>query len=235
MVNSTWTNNHIRYLWRFAKKTDIVYPPCDTQSLEDLPLNGREEVIISIGQFRPEKDHALQLRAFSILLRNNTSKRFVDVRMKLIGSCRGESDRMRVHQLQELAKELNLTDRVEFVLNQPYPVLKKWFGRASIGIHTMWNEHFGIGVVEMLASGLVTIAHDSGGPKSDIITPGENGYLASTAEDYARNMATALEGGVDSHKNMDIRQKARESAKRFSDQVFSDEFEKVFLSSGLLR
>jgi alpha-1,2-mannosyltransferase len=35
----------------------------------------------------------------------------------------------------------------------------------------MWNEHFGIGVVEMLAAGLVTVAHDSAGPKMDIVTP----------------------------------------------------------------
>ena len=42
---------------------------------------------------------------------------------------------------------------VEFVLNQPYPVLRGWLGRASAGLHTMWNEHFGIGVVEMMAAG----------------------------------------------------------------------------------
>jgi hypothetical protein len=28
-----------------------------------------------------------------------------------------------------------------------------------LGIHTMWNEHFGIGIVEMMAAGLLTIAH----------------------------------------------------------------------------
>ena len=33
----------------------------------------------------------------------------------------------------------------------------------------MWNEHFGIGVVELMASGVVAIAHDSGGPKLDIV------------------------------------------------------------------
>jgi alpha-1,2-mannosyltransferase len=33
----------------------------------------------------------------------------------------------------------------------------------------MWNEHFGISVVEMMAAGLVVIAHNSGGPKMDII------------------------------------------------------------------
>lgn len=26
----------------------------------------------------------------------------------------------------------------------------------------MWNEHFGIGVVEMMAAGLAVVAHDSG-------------------------------------------------------------------------
>ena len=35
----------------------------------------------------------------------------------------------------------------------------------------MWNEHFGISVVEMQAAGLVVLAHNSGGPLSDIITP----------------------------------------------------------------
>ena len=35
----------------------------------------------------------------------------------------------------------------------------------------MWNEHFGISVVEYMAAGLVTIAHDSGGPRMDIVVP----------------------------------------------------------------
>lgn len=37
------------------------------------------------------------------------------------------------------------------------------------GLHTMWNEHFGISVVELMAAGLVVVAHNSGGPKLDII------------------------------------------------------------------
>jgi hypothetical protein len=34
----------------------------------------------------------------------------------------------------------------------------------------MWNEHFGIGVVEYMAAGLVPVAHNSAGPKLDIVT-----------------------------------------------------------------
>ena len=43
--------------------------------------------------------------------------------------------------------------------------------RGHIGLHTMWCEHFGISVVEMMAAGLVMIAHDSGGPRMDIVNP----------------------------------------------------------------
>jgi hypothetical protein len=38
----------------------------------------------------------------------------------------------------------------------------------------MWNEHFGISVVEMMAAGLVVVAHNSGGPSMDIVTPYED-------------------------------------------------------------
>lgn len=41
--------------------------------------------------------------------------------------------------------------------------------QALIGIHTMKDEHFGISVVDMMAAGLITIAHDSAGPRLDII------------------------------------------------------------------
>ena len=156
----------------------------------------------------------------------------------LIGSCRGEDDDARVAELRKLAKGLGIDDSVEFVLNQPYPVLKAWLGRASIGIHTMWNEHFGIGVVEMQAAGLITIAHDSGGPKADIIVKtvdGEKtGYLASSVDEYSSAMYRALCDGANSNENMQIRARGRESSKRFSDQVFTREFKDAIVASGIL-
>lgn len=40
---------------------------------------------------------------------------------------------------------------------------------AKVGLHTMRDEHFGISIVEMMAAGILTIAHKSGGPLKDII------------------------------------------------------------------
>ena len=63
MTNSTWTCDHIRRLWRLNAPGAIfvVFPPCDVASLKELPEGPRERVALSIGQFRPEKDHALQV------------------------------------------------------------------------------------------------------------------------------------------------------------------------------
>ena len=82
----------------------------------------------------------------------------------------------------------------------------------------MWNEHFGIGVVEMQAAGLITIAHDSGGPKADIIVKTVDGYLASSVDEYSSAMYRALCDGANSNENMQIRARGRESSKRFSDR-----------------
>ena len=175
--------------------------------------------------------------------------------MVLIGSCRNEDDQQRVDELQKLARELNIQDNVKFVLNEPYSTLKDYFSKASIGIHTMWNEHFGIGVVEMMAAGLVTIAHDSGGPSSDIIlypyTFGSwtdirhgvdsnnqdtsTGCLASSVDEYADFLYKTMVREGNSEKIAQIRKNGRQSAERFSDEVFIDSFKDTVFSSSLFK
>lgn len=249
MVNSTWTKNHIQYLWRLAGKIHIVFPPVDTKSLNETPLAEKENLILSIGQFRPEKDHALQLNAFKVFLeKNDEEMRGNDVNLILIGSCRGDDDHERVDKLKKLSRELGIQDNVEFVLNQPYAALKDYLSRASVGIHTMWNEHFGIGVVEMMAAGLVTVAHDSGGPKSDIIErPWDlqdfedcggkrpTGCLAGSAEEYADAIFEVIKRGPQSKEVAAIRESGRAAAERFSDQVFMKSMKMTIMTSPLLK
>lgn len=103
--------------------------------------------IISVGQFRPEKDHRLQIRAFKKVL----DRRKVGLgerealKLVLIGGCRNQEDEDRVLMLRGLCQELGVADRVEFKLNVPFEELKREMREATIGLHTMWNEHFGIG------------------------------------------------------------------------------------------
>ena len=59
-----------------------------------------------------------------------------------------------------------------------FPELLDKFKTGHYGIHTMEAEHFGISVVEMLAAGCLVVAHNSAGPKLDIIQ--DQRFLAET-------------------------------------------------------
>ena len=62
---------------------------------------------------------------------------------------------------------------MEFIVNAPYAELLRWLARASIGLSTMVDEHFGINVVEYMAAGLIPVVHASAGPLLDIVVPVE--------------------------------------------------------------
>jgi alpha-1,2-mannosyltransferase len=69
---------------------------------------GREAIIISIAQFRPEKDHPKQIRAFARALKNDLLPATVarSCKLVLIGSCRNSDDQQRVESLEALAREV---------------------------------------------------------------------------------------------------------------------------------
>ena len=147
MVNSSWTLGHIQQLWKAPNRTHVVYPPCDVAEFLSIPLrqvdSAIERNIITVGQFRPEKDHALMLRSFKLFLDQvEEAERY---RLLLVGSCRNQGDMQRVSELKELASRLGIADSVVFHLNVPFDELKQLLASSVIGLHAMWNEHFGIG------------------------------------------------------------------------------------------
>jgi len=169
MANSRWTAAHIRELW--GGDVSIVYPPCPTEALASLPMVPRDRTIVSLAQFRPEKDHAVQLRAFAEL-RSRGRGAYDDVRLEIMGGVRDAGDAERLQALREMAKALCIpSSRLTFTPNPPFEYVKLALGRARVGLHTMPREHFGIVCVEMQAAGCVLLAHDSGGPKEDIAVP----------------------------------------------------------------
>ena len=125
--------------------------------------------ILSIGQFRPEKDHPLQIKAMFELRQIITEEEWANVRLVIVGGCRNQEDWKLVQDLKDLTKYLSVEDNVEFKVNLPFPDLLSEFSKALIGMHTMHQEHFGIGIVEMMSAGLLTVANRSGGPLMDIV------------------------------------------------------------------
>ena len=141
MVNSSWTKNHVDSILGHTdpfldavhllpplvllellsrkrsdcpKAAQIVYPSCDTRQMAVFQLEGRQRVILSIAQFRPEKDHAAQLRAFHRLLETHPEYKGQgpsSVKLVLVGGSRNVGDATRVEDLRMLAKELDIQVR----------------------------------------------------------------------------------------------------------------------------
>ena len=76
-------------------------------------------MVLSIGQFRPEKDHALQLEAFALALkRAGGSQVVLNSKLILVGGCRSEGDRRRVEDLKARAASLGLS-KAPWVMDEP--------------------------------------------------------------------------------------------------------------------
>lgn len=217
LANSSWTRNHLRALWWRPEAIVTIFPPCPV-ACDDSARTPRDPgLIVSLGQFRPEKNHALQLDMLEHLAKMRPQ---LSASLIMAGGARHEEDEMRAKSLLASARRRDLP--VTIRVNVPRTELTAVLARATIGIHTMTDEHFGISVVELQAAGLVAIAHRSGGVALDIVEHGVNGFLAESAEEYAGVVADVLEKGEDSARA--IRAAAIRDAARFSDERFVTAF-----------
>ncbi|KAH8114787.1 glycosyltransferase family 4 protein [Phellopilus nigrolimitatus] len=247
MVNSSWTKNHIDAILAHTDTplsvlhgllyvlspvplllsiAQTVYPPCETDELVAFPLEGREKVLLSVAQFRPEKDHAAQLYALFELLKQHPEHRQT-VKLVMVGGCRNNEDAARVESLRALAKELEIAANVEFVVNASHGDVLSWLGRASIGLSTMVDEHFGINVVELMAAGVIPVAHASGGPLNDIVVPYKSeptGYHATTPATFGAALHTVLSLSPEAENSMRERGRAW-AVERFSRRGFEQAWE----------
>ncbi|KAL1502851.1 hypothetical protein ABEB36_007932 [Hypothenemus hampei] len=226
LVNSTFTLENLQILWNTPMT--LVYPPCEVEHLKKIPRDKKKPSkirILSLAQFRPEKDHPLQLQALYELREIIQDHIFENVTLVLCGSCRNQEDAERVKDLQDLSKHLSLENNVEFKVNFSYENLIEEFQKAYIGIHTMLDEHFGISIVEQMAAGLIMVAHRSGGPLLDIIETSEGsrlGFLANTSEEFAHTLKWIVE--AQEEEVDEIRQRATASCDRFSVKKFEEDF-----------
>ncbi|CAF0826015.1 unnamed protein product [Rotaria sp. Silwood1] len=229
--NSTWTKKHIESIWGTCC-IHLVYPPCDVKQFLEMPLiNDNEQIvkkIVSIGQFQREKNHELQIRIFYQLLQKKPDY-CQKLKLILIGSIKHNDDRKYLEQLQLLVDKLNISNEVIFKVDIDSQELKTQLNQAIIGLHTMQNDHFGLGIVEMMAAGAIVVAHKSGGLQMDIIDEGKTGFFASDIDSYVTMMEMILE--MKSDERRQIQEKARNSVDRFSilnfEKLFMEPFEKI--------
>ncbi|ODQ79809.1 glycosyltransferase family 4 protein, partial [Babjeviella inositovora NRRL Y-12698] len=175
MTNSTWTHDHIASIWFLNSDVRTVYPPCGTEEIilriQNQKPAAKEDYILKIAQFRPEKRDAMVLEEYAAFFKQTKADPARIPKLVLLGSTRGAEDEQLVRELRAQAETLAITSHVQLVVNAPYLEMVAWLRRSKYGLNAMWNEHFGIAVVEYLASGCIPLVHASAGPLADIVVP----------------------------------------------------------------
>ena len=138
------------------------------------------------------------------------------------GSCRKE--------LEQLAVQLNLQGKVQFLGTRSD--IQMLLEKADIFIHMpIWEEGFGIAVVEAMSAGMLCICGDSGAVP-EIIRDGENGILIH--DNNQAELQDCLEKviGQEEDNYYQIRKKARETSERYSIDAFSRTLDSVLSNNG---
>ncbi|CAD5215354.1 unnamed protein product [Bursaphelenchus okinawaensis] len=228
MANGTWTKEHLETLW--PGSVSICYPPVKIEDFTkngnkgEKELNEKKVSIVSLGQIRPEKNHGDQLKTLELLKKELP---YHKVCLKIIGAVRDENDQRLADNLRQVATGLELEEGKDFELvhNANFNDILDILQNSVCGIHTMVDEHFGIAVVEMMAAGVLVVAHKSAGPLKDIIGASQQtvGFLAENVEDYVNNIRTIIES--DRSEREKIRADAlRWTTEQFDESIFRTQF-----------
>ncbi len=148
--NSNYTKAMTEKYWgKFGiKNPTVAYPPVEERFWSTKPLNQRAKRVLYVGRFVPQKRHELLKK-----LAND----FPQFEFLSAGLLRDSEASWFTSFSQDLPSNYTVKP------NLSEDELTALFQDSRIYCHLMEGEHFGIAPMEALASGCITLVHNSGG------------------------------------------------------------------------
>ena len=210
------------YQDNLPSKITILYPPVDIEKFES--SKNKENIILSVGRFDNvlnAKKQDVLIDAFKLLSERENVKNW-----KLIlvgGSLIDPEKNSYLKYLKEKAEGLS----IEFIINPNFDKLKEIYSKSKIYWHAAGfdvdeknhpenTEHFGMTVVEGMASGLVPVVIAKGGIP-EIICDGIDGYLWKNTDELIFKTKSLIDSTQDLEK---MSQKAIIKCQKFSKNNF---------------
>ena len=184
---SEFSRNWMREYW--SKDGPLLYPPVDTSGAESRP---KQRIILGVGRFfrgSHEKKHGEMIKQFVQMVREGLR----GWTLHLAGHQSGRD--IDLDYTAELRRRAH-GHPIEIHVDMDFERLRRLYADASIYWHAagfgervtrnpVRFEHFGIAVVEAMASAAVPIVLDQGG-LPELVTHGVDGFHWSTPRAIAR-------------------------------------------------
>lgn len=198
-------------------KIKIVYNGVNINKFK-YPVNRFHEIpqIIYVGRLIKEKGVQVTLEALS-QLPSDIKYNFVIV-----------GDGNYQETLQTIAQKYNIDDRVFFVGKRRN--VSEYLRESDIFIHMpIWEEGFGITIIEAMAAGLLCICAEYGGIK-EIIANNKDGYLIEKGNAIALSqvLKQVLQRNIE-NEVYGLRVQAQKKADKFSVELFATALDMVIV------
>lgn len=126
------------------EKYRVIYNGVDLEDVIQAPKGQGtlRRILLTVGFLRPDKGHAVVLKALPELCRE-----FPDLEYRIVG------DGSERQKLEDLTAELGLKQHVVFLGSLPHPEAMQEMAQCNIFIMPSWREAFGIVYLEAMAHG----------------------------------------------------------------------------------
>jgi glycosyltransferase involved in cell wall biosynthesis len=199
ITNSKYSSKAIYNAFNIHPK--ILYPPVDVETFRDAALLKsttvpREDIILVISRIAPDKqiENAIELAK---IIKDRGIRRTKVKGMVIVGNLY-EYDEQYYQKLKKMIADYDLLDYISLQTNVCFNKLIQLMQLAKVYFHPRIDEHFGISIVEAMASGLVPIVSDAGGHTEFVPSK----YQFHTLDHAADLIALAFEAPTDSERRV---------------------------------
>lgn len=158
LTNSSWTASQFKRVFGTRYRVEVLHPAVDVEYFSKCDSD-KENIIVCVSRFTPEKGLEKLVRPMSKL------KNF---KFYYVGSTHEYSSEV-IKAIEDEVRRCGATN-IELLTNLGRDRLREVLCRAKYYVHPPYPEHFGISVVEAMASGCVPIVYKDGGAWTDIVS-----------------------------------------------------------------